>query len=81
MSTYDINLDENIELETDIDISVASILEKIESDPKLVAMIEKISRNQSLKMARRVGNTSGKYAQRQLPQGVINQNPSTKRIF
>ena len=81
MSLYETNLDEDVELETEISVSASGLLQAIESDPALLSLIERIARNQSLKMARRVGNTYGKYAQRQLPQGVINQNPSTKRIF
>lgn len=79
MTSFESDYEEDINLE--FGISVGGLLQSIENDPALVALIERIARNQSLKMARRVGNTYGKYAQRQLPQGVINQNPSTKRIF
>ena len=78
MTTHD-GLDDDIEL--NIGVPVDGLLQTIENDPKLLALIERITRQQSMRLARRVGNTSGKYAQRQLPQGVINQNPSTKRIF
>lgn len=62
-------------------LDVKSILKRIENDPALSAMIERIARQTNLKTARRVGNTSGKWAQRQLPQAVVNQNPATKRVF
>ena len=78
MTTHD-GIDDDIEL--NIQVPVGNLLDQIKNDPTLLSFFESIARNQSLKMARRVGNTSGKYAQRQLPQGVINQNPSTKRIF
>ena len=71
----------NDDIELNIGVPVDGLLQTIENDPKLLALIERITRQQSMRLARRVGNTSGKYAQRQLPQGVINQNPSTKRIF
>ena len=79
MSTYETNSDVDIELNHNF--SVSALLAAIENDPALTALIERIARQQNLKNARRVGNTSGKWAQRQLPQAVLNQNPATKRVF
>ena len=71
----------NDDIKLNIQVPVGNLLDQIKNDPGLLAYLTEIVREDTLKMARRVGNTSGKYAQRQLPQGVINQNPSTKRIF
>ena len=64
-----------------INLDVASIIELIENDPAIIAALQKNLRRQDMKSARRLGNTSGKWAQPQLPQAVINQNPATKRVF
>ena len=69
------------DVELNVTVPVGGILQSIKNDPGLLAYLSEIVRQDTLKLARRVGNTSGKYAQRQVPQGVINQNPSTKRIF
>ena len=64
-----------------LQLDVSSIVKLIENDPAIAAALEKLNRRTNLKNARRVGNTSGKWAQRQLPQAVLNQNPATKRVF
>ena len=79
MADYETNSDVDIELNHNF--SVSALLAAIENDPALAAAIERITRKTNLKTARRVGNTSGKWAQRQLPQAVVNQNPATKRVF
>ena len=79
MADYETNSDVDIELNHNF--SVSALLAAIENDPALTALIERIARQQNLKTAPRVGNTSGKWAQRQLPQAVLNQNPATKRVF
>ena len=81
MPAYDTNSDVDIELNQGFQVSVSGLLAAIENDPALSALIERIARQTNLKTARRVGNTSGKWAQRQLPQAVVNQNPATKRVF
>ena len=78
MATFE-GIEDDIEL--NVAIPVTNLLEQIESDPAILAYFERISRQQNLKLARRVGNTSGKYAQRQLPQGVLKQVPGNQRIF
>jgi len=64
-----------------INLDVSSVLDMIANNPAIIAALEAKLRNQNVKAARRVGNSSGKWAQRPLPQTVINQNPATKRVF
>ena len=68
MSTHD-GIDDDIELNIDI--------------PGLPSLAEltDLVRQQLLRDVRRFGNHSGKYAQRQLPQGVLKQVPGNQRIF
>ena len=81
MPLYDTNSDVDIELNQEFSFSMSQLIAAIENDPQLSAALEKLNRKSTLKTARRVGNTSGKWAQRQLPQAVLNQNPATKRVF
>ena len=77
--TFDSDDEQAINIE--LGFSVGGILQAIEQDPALLALIERVTRTQNLKLARRVGNTSGKYAQRQLPAAVLKQVPGNQRIF
>lgn len=77
----DTNIDDDVEIQNELSFSVGELISMIENDPALAAAIERLTRKTNLKTARRVGNTSGKWAQRQLPQAVVNQNPATKRVF
>ena len=79
MSTHD-GIDDDVEVS--ISVPVAGILEYIESNPVLLLDIANLVRNQIVgPMARRMGNTAGKTAQKKTPLASKPQIPGTQRVW
>jgi hypothetical protein len=79
MSTHD-GIDDDVEV--NISVPVAGILEYIESNPVLLLDIANLVRNQIVgPMARRMGNTAGKTAQKKTPLASKPQIPGTQRVW
>jgi hypothetical protein len=72
--------EEELEVELLMDFPMSTVVRLLSTNPALVAALEVTLRAQNLKSARRVGNTSGKWAQRPLPRGV-NRSTNPQRIF
>lgn len=79
MTTYDTNFDGDIELEESMEMSTSALIQSLVTNPAVLALLEANLRRQSLRSARRVGNTQGKWAQKPVVKGASRQ--ATQRIF
>jgi len=79
MSTHD-GLEDDIEL--NVVVPVAGIIEAIEKDPVLLQKIALLVRNEIVgPMARRMGNTAKETAQKRTPLAAKPTPPATQRVF
>ncbi len=79
MSTHD-GVDDDVEV--NVQIPVAEILQYIESNPVLIQQIALSVRNEIVgPMARRMGNTADKTAQKKTPLASKPQIPGTQRVW
>ena len=63
-------------------ISVSGLLDAIENNPALLQKIATLARNEIVgPMARRMGNTADKTAQKKTPLAAKPQVPGTQRVF
>jgi len=76
----DHNLDGNIVVNNEIEISAEAIGQLLVANPVFVKSVALVVWNELIRMGRSKGNLFGKWAQRPLPSGVVNQPTGTKRL-
>ena len=80
MADFDPTQDQDLKINMDIDFPMSTVIRLLSNNPQLLTLLETNLRAQSLKTARKVGDLSGKWAQKPLPKGV-NRSTNPQRIF